>query len=72
LDDGIYFLPCNQQTTWANAPTVRHSLGAALSFADGHAERWKWQGLHADLPLNSSAAGDLADLVKVQNTIFTP
>ncbi len=28
--------------TWWDMPANRHSQGANLSFADGHAERWKW------------------------------
>jgi prepilin-type N-terminal cleavage/methylation domain-containing protein/prepilin-type processing-associated H-X9-DG protein len=29
-------------TTWWDLPANRHSQGANLSFADGHAEHWKW------------------------------
>jgi len=29
--------------TWWDIPADRHSQGANLSFADGHAERWKWR-----------------------------
>jgi prepilin-type processing-associated H-X9-DG protein len=28
---------------WWDIPANRHSQGANLSFADGHAERWKWK-----------------------------
>jgi len=27
---------------WFDLPANRHNNGACLSFADGHAERWKW------------------------------
>ena len=27
---------------WQNAPASRHFTGGTLSFADGHAELWKW------------------------------
>ena len=30
--------------TWFDSPPVRHGDGATLSFADGHAEHWKWKG----------------------------
>jgi prepilin-type processing-associated H-X9-DG protein len=28
---------------WADSPSKRHNRGACLSFADGHAEYWKWR-----------------------------
>jgi prepilin-type N-terminal cleavage/methylation domain-containing protein/prepilin-type processing-associated H-X9-DG protein len=28
---------------WWDVPANRHSQGACLSFADGHAERWRWK-----------------------------
>ena len=33
-----------QQETWFDSPPVRHGDGSTLSFADGHAEHWKWKG----------------------------
>jgi prepilin-type processing-associated H-X9-DG protein len=32
------------QETWFDSPPVRHGDGSTLSFADGHAEHWKWRG----------------------------
>ena len=29
--------------SWWDLPPVRHGAGTNLSFADGHAEYWKWQ-----------------------------
>ena len=29
---------------WFDSPPVRHGDGATLSFADGHADHWKWKG----------------------------
>ena len=28
---------------WFDRPPIRHNIGATLSFADAHAEYWKWQ-----------------------------
>ena len=28
---------------WFDMPADRHNQGACLSFADGHAERWRWK-----------------------------
>ena len=30
---------------WFDSPPVRHGDGTTLSFADGHAEHWKWKGI---------------------------
>ena len=30
--------------TWFDCPPVRHGDGSTLSFADGHADHWKWKG----------------------------
>ena len=35
--------PYFQPNVWWDMPSDRHNQGANLSFADGHAERWKWQ-----------------------------
>ncbi len=32
------------QETWFDSPPVRHGDGSTLSFADGHADHWKWKG----------------------------
>jgi prepilin-type N-terminal cleavage/methylation domain-containing protein/prepilin-type processing-associated H-X9-DG protein len=31
------------QTAWNDFPANRHNQGCSLSFADGHAEHWKWE-----------------------------
>ena len=33
-----------RQETWFDSPPVRHGDGTTLSYADGHAEHWKWRG----------------------------
>jgi prepilin-type processing-associated H-X9-DG protein len=40
---GIYGPNAGQVGYW-NVPGIRHSDGCVISFADGHAEYWKWQG----------------------------
>ncbi len=39
---------------WWDKPADRHNLGCNLSFADGHAERWRWK-----VPKTPATAGDL-------------
>ena len=41
IDDGLFGVKVAEEV-WHNAPAVRHSYGAVLSFADGHAEHWRW------------------------------
>ncbi|MCL5282382.1 MAG: type II secretion system GspH family protein [Planctomycetes bacterium] len=47
------------QETWFDNPPARHGDGATLSFADGHADYWKWVGTdtieHARLEENQGA-----------------
>ena len=33
--------------TWFDSPPVRRGDGATVSFADGHADHWKWKGTDA-------------------------
>ena len=43
IDDGLFAMIASPNSwLWQNAPATRHSPGGTLSFADGHAEFWKW------------------------------
>ena len=42
IDDGYFAVDSFQSTTWRNPPASRHGNGGVLSFADGHAELWRW------------------------------
>jgi prepilin-type N-terminal cleavage/methylation domain-containing protein/prepilin-type processing-associated H-X9-DG protein len=59
IDDGLF---CINLTIWQNSPTTRHAKGAALSFADGHVERWKWKGITIEqggsVPPTTAQQGD--------------
>jgi prepilin-type N-terminal cleavage/methylation domain-containing protein/prepilin-type processing-associated H-X9-DG protein len=74
LDDGYFAVNyADEKTGWQNSPTVRHGQSGVLSFADGHAERWRWKTLNVDQKLDTSATGNpntLADLVKVQRAVL--
>jgi prepilin-type N-terminal cleavage/methylation domain-containing protein/prepilin-type processing-associated H-X9-DG protein len=41
-DGTFYLLPARLADRWYNLPSDRHSQGCNLSFADGHAEHWRW------------------------------
>lgn len=42
IDDGYFAVDTQQSATWRNPPASRHGNGGVLSFADGHAEQWRW------------------------------
>jgi len=43
IDDGYFAIPVGTDTAkWQNSPAARHNNGGVLSFADGHAELWRW------------------------------
>ncbi len=56
---------------WLDIPADRHLQGGNLSFADGHAEHWKWQSPKKNLQLGQHASGDgdLEDLRRLQQHI---
>ena len=43
IDDGYYAVDSHQANTWRNPPASRHGNQGVLSFADGHAELWRWK-----------------------------
>ena len=53
---------------WLDLPADRHSQGANLSFADGHAEHWKWKApkILYDFAEPAYNADDLVDLQRLQ------
>jgi prepilin-type N-terminal cleavage/methylation domain-containing protein/prepilin-type processing-associated H-X9-DG protein len=67
LDDG-YFLYEFVGSEWVNLPGFRHSNGTVLSFADGHAEYWKWAEGHPSATETTLAGNALADLRRLQAT----
>jgi prepilin-type N-terminal cleavage/methylation domain-containing protein/prepilin-type processing-associated H-X9-DG protein len=44
IDDGFYAVRADIPNGgfWQNAPASRHGNGGIVSFADGHAENWRW------------------------------
>jgi len=68
VDDSFYLVTLGPGVVdWANCPTARHLNGATFSFADGHAERWKWMGLSTEQGHYSPAL--TVDLKRVQDSI---
>jgi len=73
IDDGHFgFLPA-PDIGWYNLPSSRHSQGCVLTFADGHAEYWKWRVAKIFTGFWQGArAGELPDLRRMQETIPDP
>jgi prepilin-type N-terminal cleavage/methylation domain-containing protein/prepilin-type processing-associated H-X9-DG protein len=59
------------QDYWLDVPADRHQQGCNLTFADGHAEHWKWRAPKRGLRLGSHTANseDLQDLRRLQQHI---
>ncbi len=83
IDDGQFGLspagPNNTVNEWLNYPSARHIKTAGFSFADGHAEAFRWLGgkllsletAPAPQPISVTGA-DLSDLRKVQFALALP
>ncbi len=57
-DFRVFYL--NPVWQWASPPPLRHATGTTLSFADGHAEYWKWKGRETrEIPLELMPREDL-------------
>jgi prepilin-type N-terminal cleavage/methylation domain-containing protein/prepilin-type processing-associated H-X9-DG protein len=71
VDDCFFALQLGTDVSdWQNSPTARHSHGATLSFADGHAERWSWKGIKEEQPGNAPVMENQADdLARLQQSI---
>lgn len=43
IDNARFALAGREEWRWIDFPATRHDNGCVLSFADGHAEMWRWQ-----------------------------
>ena len=70
VDDGYFAVKAPGNMIWQNSPSVRHGNAGELSFADGHAEIWRWRFLNKDQDLDAAVrVGGLdttPDLVRLQ------
>jgi prepilin-type N-terminal cleavage/methylation domain-containing protein/prepilin-type processing-associated H-X9-DG protein len=81
IDNGAFGVNASPSLTWQNLPTSSHNKAGSVSFADGHAESWKWKGssiLGVGFGVAGSAAAinvpvsnnplDVADIRRVQDS----
>ena len=55
---------------WFDMPADRHNQGACLSFADGHAERWRWRVPMTFWYLGQTPTADqMPDFLRVQSAM---
>ena len=70
IDDG-HFLYSDTKDGWYNVPAWRHAHGDTLSFADAHAEYWKWRSALPTVYGQGTTATDpnaLQDIHRLQQT----
>jgi len=76
IDDGYFATKAPGVKIWQNSPSVRHGRACELSFADGHAEIWKWKVLKVDQGLDTPAVyggvDTTPDLVRLQHAVAWP
>ena len=55
---------------WWDMPADRHNQGGCLSFADGHAERWRWKVSKARAHIGQApTARRMPDFLRVQDAM---
>ncbi len=61
----------SEQPQWWDLPTGRHSQGGNFSFADGHAEHWRWAKakIFNELGQVVRQDGELEDFLRVQRGV---
>ncbi|HEX4265520.1 MAG TPA: type II secretion system protein [Verrucomicrobiae bacterium] len=64
---GIFSLDSYFSNFWLDLPADRHSIGANLSFLDGHVDHWTWRARKVFRgPFPAYSADDLDDLHRLQ------
>jgi prepilin-type N-terminal cleavage/methylation domain-containing protein/prepilin-type processing-associated H-X9-DG protein len=65
INDG-YFAANVTGDTWGDAPAAWHSHGCNLSFADGHAEHWRWMDPRTWTLTEGESTANNPDLQRLQ------
>jgi prepilin-type N-terminal cleavage/methylation domain-containing protein/prepilin-type processing-associated H-X9-DG protein len=76
VDDGYFAVKApspDGPDLWQNSPTTRHNKGCGFSFADGHAEVWRWRFLNKDqgldAPISMGGINTKKDLDKLKRAV---
>jgi prepilin-type N-terminal cleavage/methylation domain-containing protein/prepilin-type processing-associated H-X9-DG protein len=70
LNDGFYFTAV-EGDTWTDLIGILHSKGGNFSFADGHAEHWRWKDSRTLTVAPGGSTPNNEDLKKLQAAIAT-
>jgi prepilin-type N-terminal cleavage/methylation domain-containing protein/prepilin-type processing-associated H-X9-DG protein len=68
IDDGFFGILIKGDL-WVNVPAIWHSRGCNFSFADGHAEHWKWMDSRTLTLVNGATTANNPDLQRLQASI---
>lgn len=66
INDGYYSVPIAGAAWGTDFPAYWHTHGDNFSFADGHAEYWRWQDPRTSTPNPASGSGPYPDLARLQ------
>ena len=70
LNDGWFFIGV-EGDQWTDLPGILHSKGGNFSFADGHAEHWRWRDGQTLTVAPGGTTPNNEDLKRVQAAIAT-
>jgi prepilin-type N-terminal cleavage/methylation domain-containing protein/prepilin-type processing-associated H-X9-DG protein len=65
INDGFFALPATGPI-WSDTPAVWHSHGCNFSFADGHAEYWRWKDSRTFTLVSGSVTANNPDMTRMQ------
>jgi len=68
IDDGFFGVLVTGDL-WMNVPAAWHSRGCNFSFADGHAEHWRWMDSRTPTLANGTTTSNNQDLQRLQAAI---
>lgn len=71
LNDGFFAFNVVGDT-WEDLPAIWHSSGCNVSFADGHAEHWRWQDSRTLTLIPGATTPNNPDLRRLQTAMATP
>jgi prepilin-type N-terminal cleavage/methylation domain-containing protein/prepilin-type processing-associated H-X9-DG protein len=69
INDGFFAVLVNAGQWGTDFPAYWHTHGCNFSFADGHAEYWRWQDPRTSSPNPNSGAPPYADLTRLQASL---
>jgi prepilin-type N-terminal cleavage/methylation domain-containing protein/prepilin-type processing-associated H-X9-DG protein len=66
INDGFFAIQVNATQWQSDLPAYWHNHGCNFSFADGHAEHWRWQDPRTSSPTPNSGSAPYPDLARLE------